>query len=107
IFLLTLNSYAFEQCLAPESILGDELEKVQESLGPKLWNACAQELYYHEKLPVETRGNYWHDIGGVKYFAKQCWSLDNFGEKEIIYSFLSDSGFKVMKFPVYHYKEKG
>ncbi len=101
-----------EQCVPPEAQVIDEkkiepIQKVPEMLEVKQWNDCAKELYNHKDVMESSRGSYYHDIDGKKTFAKQCWNLDHYGEKEIIYTFLSDDGFKAVKFPVYEYSPKG
>lgn len=101
-----------EQCLPPPAEVIEPskistIKKVPEMLEAKAWNDCVTELYNHKSVPVEARGNYYHNIAGEKYFGKQCWDLDKHGQKEVIYSFVSDTGFKVMKFPVYYYQENG
>lgn len=101
-----------KQCVPPKSDVIEEekikvIQKVPEMMEVTAWNECVKELYNHKNVQPESRGKYYHDLAGEKYFGKQCFTLDNYGEKEMIYSFISDSGFKVMKFPVYTYKESG
>jgi hypothetical protein len=81
----------------------EDLAKVTENLDAQVYMKCINELYYNEDLPTEARGNYFHKVGGQINFAKQCWKLDNHGENEIIYSFVSEDGFKMIKYPVYKY----
>ena len=100
------SASAEEMCFSPEVLeTTAPLQKISEELEAKTLLACTKELFNHKSIPKESRGNYWHKINGKENFAKQCWSLDNYGEKNIIYSFLSEDGLKVLKFPVYYYKE--
>jgi len=93
-----------ESCLDIELLDTKGIEKINNEIESAALLKCSQELYDHKSVSKDAKGKYWHDINGKKTFAKQCWSLDNYGEKEIIYSFLSDEGIRVLKFPVFHYK---
>lgn len=81
----------------------ENFQDLQKNLDASLYMKCINELYYNDELPKEARGKYFHKLGDQLNFAKQCWDLDNHGEKEIIYTFVSEEGFKVIKFPVYNY----
>jgi hypothetical protein len=85
----------------------EDIKEITNNLEANLYMKCINELYYHDDLPVETRGNYFHKIGEQQNFAKQCWKLDNHGDKEIVYSFVSEDGFKMIKYPVYNYTIAG
>lgn len=82
----------------------NNFSKIQNNLDASLYMKCINELFYNKDLPVEARGKYFHKLGDQTHFAKQCWELDQHGEDEIIYSFVSEEGFKIIKYPVYKYK---
>lgn len=81
----------------------EQIQDIAQNLEASLYMKCINELYYHKDLPKEARGHYFHQVGGKTNFAKQCWDIDNHGENEIVYSFVSDEGFKMIKYPVYKY----
>lgn len=99
------NLLADNSCFEPRAFETKEIEKIGNEVESQALLKCVHELYDHKSVPKDSKGKYWHDINGTKTFAKQCWKLDNYGEKEIIYTFLNEGGIRVLKFPVFHYKE--
>lgn len=85
----------------------EDIKDITNNLEANFYTKCVNELFYHKDLPVEARGQYFHKLGDKISFAKQCWSLDKHGEKEILYSFVSEDGFKMLNYPVYNYTIPG